>query len=38
VDGGGFTANGDTLGYPLPTKNLTIGQVQGNLEGGESTR
>ena len=38
VDGGGFTANGDTLGYPLPTKNLTIGQVQGNLEVSKSTR
>ena len=31
VDGGGFTPNGDTLGYPLPTKNLTIGQVEGYL-------
>ena len=36
VDGGGFTANGDTLGYPLPTKNLTIGQVQGHLGDAES--
>ncbi len=31
VDGGGFTPNGDTLGFPLPTKNLTIGQVEGYL-------
>jgi hypothetical protein len=28
VDGGGFTPNGDTLGYPLPTKKVTVEEVR----------
>jgi hypothetical protein len=24
VDGNGFTANGDTLGWPLPTKGMSV--------------
>ena len=28
ADGGGFTANRDTLGYSLPVRNLTIDQVR----------
>ena len=28
VDGGGFAPNGDTLGFDLPVKNLTVEQVR----------
>ncbi len=35
VDGGGFSPNGDTLGYPLPVKSLNPDQVQALLERGQ---
>ncbi|NNM28390.1 MAG: carboxypeptidase regulatory-like domain-containing protein [Akkermansiaceae bacterium] len=28
VDGGGFAANGDTLGYPLPVQGMTVDAVK----------
>ncbi|MCS6863442.1 MAG: hypothetical protein NZT92_24310, partial [Abditibacteriales bacterium] len=28
VDGGGFTPNGDTLGFDLPVKNLSVAEVR----------
>lgn len=31
VDGGGFQANGDTLGYDLPVGGLTVDDVKGRL-------
>jgi len=31
VDGGGFQANGDTLGYDLPVGGLTVDDVKGKL-------
>ncbi len=32
VDGGGFTANGDTLGYDLPVKNISVDAAKRALE------
>jgi len=32
ADGGGFKANGDTLGYPLPVKKLSIAEVKALLK------
>jgi len=32
VDGGGFTANGDTLGWDLPVKGVSVDQVEKMLE------
>jgi hypothetical protein len=31
VDGGGFTSNGDSLGFPLPVKKLTIEEAKALL-------
>jgi hypothetical protein len=31
VDGNGFTPNGDTLGFPLPTGRLTVPQAKALL-------
>jgi hypothetical protein len=31
VDGGGFTPNGDTLGWPLPVKGLSVENVKSLL-------
>lgn len=31
IDGGGFTPNGDTLGFPLPTKKLGVDFVRAQL-------
>lgn len=35
VDGGGFTPNGDTLGYDLPVKKLSVEEVRRRLEAAE---
>jgi hypothetical protein len=32
VDGGGFKANGDNLGFDLPTMGLTVDQAKALLE------
>ncbi len=34
VDGGGFTPNGDTLGFPLPVKKLSVTEVKEMLKRG----
>jgi hypothetical protein len=33
TDGGGFTANGDTLGWPLPVKKMSVTEVKTMLQG-----
>ena len=32
VDGGGFTANGDTLGFDLPTKKISVDRAREQLK------
>ena len=32
VDGGGFTPNGDTLGWPLPVKKISVAEAKRMLE------
>jgi hypothetical protein len=32
VDGGGFTPNGDTLGYPLPVKGISVEEAKQMLQ------
>lgn len=36
VDGGGFTPNGDTLGFELPVKNLSVAEVKHALGQADS--
>ncbi|MBI5773731.1 MAG: CehA/McbA family metallohydrolase [Verrucomicrobia bacterium] len=36
VDGGGFTPNGDTLGWPLPVKKLNVDEVKKQLANADA--
>jgi hypothetical protein len=37
VDGGGFKPNGDTLGYDLPVKKLSVADVRRQIEAAQSS-